>query len=146
MEMQNKVVLITGAAGGIGRAAASRVAAEGAKLVLVDFDANGLQIVVSDLHFKVDSCLTVTADVSKEEDVKNYVTAAKGKFGSIDVFFNNAGIEGPFSMIKDISPEDFDKVQQVNVRGVFLGLKYVIPVMEAQQSGSHVKSSRRASP
>ncbi|MDN4525831.1 SDR family NAD(P)-dependent oxidoreductase [Fictibacillus fluitans] len=141
MDMKDKVVLITGAAGGIGRAAASRFAAEGAKLVLVDFDADGLKKTVSDLHLQEDSCLTVTADVSKEDDVKNYVTAAKERYSRIDVFFNNAGIEGPFSMIKDTSAEDFDKVQQVNVRGVFLGLKYVIPVMEAQQSGSIINTS-----
>jgi NAD(P)-dependent dehydrogenase (short-subunit alcohol dehydrogenase family) len=79
--------------------------------------------------------------VSKEEDVKNYVQTTVDKFGSIDIFFNNAGILGKVGLTVEQKVEDFDKVMDVNVRGVFLGLKYVLEVMEKQQSGSIINTS-----
>ncbi|HZG71375.1 MAG TPA: SDR family oxidoreductase, partial [Chondromyces sp.] len=85
--------------------------------------------------------ITVQADVSKEEDVSNYVKTAVNYFGKIDVFFNNAGIEGKVAPLVEQNVEDFDKVIAVNVRGVFLGLKHVLPIMTKQGHGSIINTS-----
>lgn len=86
----------------------------------------------------------MAADVSKEADVQNYVNKAVEKFGTVDYFANNAGIEGPMATIDEMSVEALDLVYNVNVRGVFLGLKYVIPVMKKQSSGAIVNTSSLA--
>lgn len=136
--LQDKVAVITGGAGGIGKVTAKRFLDEGAKVVLVDLMEESLAEAKKELGGSV---LTVQADVSKEEDVKNYVDETVEQFGKIDFFFNNAGIEGKVAPLHEQSVEDFDKVIAVNVRGVFLGLKYVLPVMYEQKYGSVVNTS-----
>ena len=88
----SKVVVITGAAGGIGRAAAVRFAGEGANVVAVDLPGSGLEETVAAVEGAGQSAIAVAADVTKAADVEKYVTAAKERFGRIDAFFNNAGI------------------------------------------------------
>ena len=139
MEFQDKVVLITGAAGGIGKETARLFARNGAKLALVDLDINALDAVASELE--LEEYLAIAADVSKEDQVIQYVQATKEKFGKIDVFFNNAGIEGKLAPITEISAENFDNVINVNVKGVFYGLKHVMAVMMEQKSGSIVNTA-----
>lgn len=85
--------------------------------------------------------LAVQADVSKEEDVENYVKQTVDTFGRIDIFFNNAGILSKIAKITETNADDFDKVIAVNLRGVFLGMKHVLPVMEKQGSGSVINTS-----
>ncbi|HWL23271.1 MAG TPA: SDR family oxidoreductase [Ureibacillus sp.] len=138
--LDGKVAVITGGSGGIGKVVAKRFLEEGAKVVLVDLVQGALDEVKAELD-SLGEVLAVQADVTKEEDVKNYVDQAVAKFGTIDVFFNNAGIEGKVQPITEISLEDFEKVQHVNVRGVFLGLKHVIPVMTKNGSGSIINTS-----
>jgi len=138
--LDGKVAVITGGSGGIGKVVAKRFLEEGAKVVLVDLVQGALDEVKAELD-SLGEVLAVQADVTKEEDVKNYVDQTVAKFGTIDVFFNNAGIEGKVQPITEISLEDFEKVQQVNVRGVFLGLKHVIPVMTKNGSGSIINTS-----
>jgi len=138
--LDGKVAVITGGSGGIGKVVAKRFLEEGAKVVLVDLVQGALDEVKAELD-TLGEVLAVQADVTKEEDVKNYVDQAVAKFGTIDVFFNNAGIEGKVQPITEISLEDFEKVQHVNVRGVFLGLKHVIPVMTKNGSGSIINTS-----
>ncbi|MFA8439382.1 SDR family NAD(P)-dependent oxidoreductase [Pueribacillus sp. YX66] len=135
-----KVGIITGGAGGIGKETASQFLQAGAKVVLVDLMDEPLQLAKSELQSQGD-VHTVQADVSKEADVQNYVKETIDKFGTIDIFFNNAGIEGKVAPITEQSIEDFDKVIAVNVRGVFLGLKYVLPIMMKQRSGSIINTS-----
>jgi len=125
MRFENKVVVITGAAGGIGKEAVRRFAAEGAKVVLVDLKEEALRQTAADLNLKEDGFLSVAADVSVEKDVQNYVDRTVAKFGRIDVFFNNAGIEGVIVPITDYPIEKFDAVIGVNLRGAFLGMKYM---------------------
>lgn len=139
-QLQDKVAILTGGSGGIGTAVAKRFLKEGAKVVLVDVSQDDLDNAKKDLdgHGEV---MVIKADVSKEDDVKNYVKQTVDKFGKIDVFFNNAGIEGKIAPIADTKLEDFNKVFSVNVIGVFLGLKHVIPVMTKQQSGSIINTS-----
>lgn len=141
MDFDGKVVLITGAAGGIGKETAKAFAEQGAKLVLVDLQEESLSKTVSELNLDDGSCVTVAADVSKEEDVKNYVDTAVQKFGKIDVFFNNAGIEGKVGYITDTDISVLDQVLGVNVRGVFAGLKHVLKVMKDQNSGAIVNTA-----
>ncbi|AQQ53113.1 SDR family NAD(P)-dependent oxidoreductase [Planococcus lenghuensis] len=138
--LENKVALITGGTGGIGRVTAETFLKEGAKVVLVDLFREALDEAVADLA-QYGDVAGFQADVSQESDVQNYVNKAVEQFGTIDVFFNNAGIEGKVAPLVDQKLEDFDKVMNVNVRGVFLGLKYVLPVMIKQQSGSVINMS-----
>ncbi|MEH7342404.1 glucose 1-dehydrogenase [Bacillus sp. JJ1532] len=138
--LSEKVAVITGGAGGIGKVAAERFLKEGAKVVLVDLFEESL-LKAKDELASLGEVLTVQADVSKETDVENYVKKALEHFGKIDVFFNNAGIEGKVAPLVDQKIEDFDKVMSVNVRGVFLGLKYVLPVMTKQGYGSVINTS-----
>ena len=138
--LANQVALITGGAGGIGKVTAKRFLEEGAKVVLVDLFQEALDQAKAELE-AIGEVITVQADVSKEEDVKNYVDKTIENFGRIDVFFNNAGIEGKVAPITEQNVEDLDKVLAVNVRGVFLGLKHVLAVMKEQGSGSVINTS-----
>ncbi len=141
---KDKVVLITGAAGDVGSAAALLFAEQGAKVVAVDRNAAGLE----DLARRTPSGATIlglTCDVTDEIQVEAYVAAAKDAFGRIDVFFNNAGIEGSrtgaWQPLTELSLKDFQEIIAVNAVGVFLGLKHVIPAMVAGGGGSIVNTS-----
>ncbi|WP_284037615.1 glucose 1-dehydrogenase [Neobacillus sp. 114] len=139
MEFADKVVIITGAAGGIGKETARLFAKQGAKLALVDLYQSELESVASELE--LEDYLAIGADVSDENQVINYVQATKEKFGRIDIFFNNAGIVGKLARMTEITAENFDKVINVNLKGVFYGLKHVLKVMQEQKSGSIVNTS-----
>jgi NAD(P)-dependent dehydrogenase (short-subunit alcohol dehydrogenase family) len=136
----NKVAVITGGSGGIGKATAHRFLEEGARVVLVDRDAEALAAVAEELG-PLGEVLTVTADVSDEADTERFVREARERFGRIDVFFANAGIEGHVAPLVDQKMEDFDRVIAVNVRGVYLGLQKVLPVLQEQGSGSVITMS-----
>lgn len=126
-KLENKVAIITGGAGSIGMTTAKLFLEEGAKVLLVDLEEEPLKKAVKELGGKaVQYCV---ADVTKSADVQRYVDTAVKAFGKIDVFFNNAGIEGTVKPIVDYPEEMFDKVIAVNVRGVWLGNKYVLPHM-----------------
>lgn len=140
---EDKVIIITGAASGLGQDAAVRVASEGAKLVLVDLNEEALK--ETELLIKKESSdaelLTVKADVSNEDEVKNYVDQAVKTFGKIDGFFNNAGIEGKQNLTEDYGSDEFQKVVNINLNGVFFGMKHVLKVMKEQGSGSIVNTA-----
>lgn len=140
-DLANKVALITGGAAGLGAAAAKAFLAEGCKVVIVDISAENLAETAAELGENTENLIAIVADVSKEEDVKRYVDETLKSFGTIDIFFNNAGIEGKVAPIVEQSVEDFDRVMAINVRGSWLGLKYVLPVMYAKKSGSVINSS-----
>jgi 3alpha(or 20beta)-hydroxysteroid dehydrogenase len=135
-----KVAIITGGSGGIGKATAEAFLKEGAKVVLVDLNEEQLRVVKADLD-TYGEILIVEADVTSETDVENYVNKVINHFGKIDIFFNNAGIEGKVAPLVEQKIEEFDKVLAVNVRGVFLGLKYVLRVMTKQGFGSVINTS-----
>ncbi|MGN7166132.1 SDR family NAD(P)-dependent oxidoreductase [Paenibacillus cellulositrophicus] len=143
-QTQTKTAVITGAAGGIGKELARRLAERKLNLVLVDLNEDAVKSVVEELGLNDTNSLAIAADVSKEQDVQNYVNRAVEKFGTIDYFANNAGIEGPTGLIEEQSVEALDLVYNVNVRGVFLGLHYVIPVMKKQNSGAILNTSSLA--
>jgi NAD(P)-dependent dehydrogenase (short-subunit alcohol dehydrogenase family) len=138
---QDKVVIITGAAGGIGRASARRFADEGARLVLVDLSAAGLEETVRAIGPAGGRAVSVEADVTKADQVRRYVDTACNRFGGVDVFFNNAGILGAVSPLVEYPEETFDRVIAVNVKSVWLGLKTVGPVMMDRGVGAIVNTA-----
>ena len=140
--LDGKTALITGAAGGIGQAAAKLFAEEGARVVLVDLDEGALQDLVRFIGEERSS--SVVADVTQPDQAGNYVQAAVERWGGIDIFLANAGIEGVIAPIPDYPIDTFDQVMAVNVRGVWLGIKYVVPVMQQRGGGSIVITSSTA--
>lgn len=136
-----RIGVVTGAAAGFGKAVAARLLADGAAgVVAVDRDAEALEATAKELG----SLTTVVADVSQEEDVARYVRDAVDAYGRIDLFFNNAGIEGRMAPMTELDVADFDRVMAVNARGVFLGLREVLRVMKAQGSGAIVNTASMA--
>jgi NAD(P)-dependent dehydrogenase (short-subunit alcohol dehydrogenase family) len=136
-----KVCVITGAAGGIGRAVAVRLASEGARLVLVDLDATALAASQTAGQNAGGEAITVAADVTRVADVERYVRTAVEAFGGIDRFFNNAGILGAVAPLTEYPEEMFDRVIAVNLKGVWLGLKTVAPAMVARGGGAIVNTA-----
>ncbi|MES1038852.1 SDR family oxidoreductase [Peribacillus simplex] len=141
MGFSEKVVIVTGAAGGIGKETVKGFAEEGAKVVLVDLNQETLESTAKDLNLTDGQYLLVVADVTKEEDVERYVAKTIDTFERIDVFFNNAGIEGKILPITEYPTDVFESVLNVNVMGVFYGLKHVLRVMKEQKSGSIINTS-----
>ncbi len=141
MDFNGKVALITGAGNGIGRAAALAFAGRGAKVVIVDRDAEGAERTAATIRQQGGEARFCVADVTRAAEVQGYVKAAMDAYGRIDCFFNNAGIEGRITAIVDYDEAVFDQVLGVNVKGVFLGLRTVLPVMIAQKSGAVVNTA-----
>src|SRR5690606_31587484 len=129
--LESKVAIITGGAGSIGKTTAKLFLEQGAKVFLVDLNEDFLKEVVDELGSK--NVNYSAADVTKPDDVKRYVKEAVNAFGTIDIFFNNAGIEGVVKPTVAYPEDVFDKVIAVNVKGVFLGNKYVLPYMRSEE-------------
>ncbi|MBP7667619.1 MAG: SDR family oxidoreductase, partial [Burkholderiaceae bacterium] len=132
--LAGKVCVITGGSGGIGLATGRLFAAEGATVVLVDLNAGRLQAAVAEagsaaIHHQV-------ADVSDEAQMRAALHDTVARHGRLDVLFCNAGTEGRVAPLSEMPVEDFDRVMAVNVRGVFLGLKHAMPIMQRQGGGS----------
>ena len=141
MDFTGKVALVTGGGNGIGRAASAAFARQGAKVVVVDRDAAGAEATAGIIRQNGGEALAVTADVTRSADVKAYVKAAIDTFGRIDCFFNNAGIEGKVASTAEYDEAVFDQVIGVNVKGVFLGMRHVLPEMIRQGSGAVVNTA-----
>jgi NAD(P)-dependent dehydrogenase (short-subunit alcohol dehydrogenase family) len=140
IRLDGKIALVTGAAGVIGTATMRLLAERGARIVAVDRQERSLKDAVAGLPASAQA-VVITADVTQEDEVADYVRAAVAKFGTIDVFYNNAGIEGEIKPITDYPLESFRRVLDVNVIGVFLGLKHVLPVMLKKNSGSIINTA-----
>lgn len=141
MDFNGKVALITGAGNGIGRAVALGFASRGAKVVVVDRDQAAGEATAGILRQQGNEAFFVPADVTQTADVQNYVKLALEKYGSIDCFHNNAGIEGSVAPTYQYDEDMFDRVMAVNVKGVFLGLRHVLPVMVRQGKGAVVNTA-----
>jgi NAD(P)-dependent dehydrogenase (short-subunit alcohol dehydrogenase family) len=137
MSLESKSIIITGAAMGLGLAAANELASHGANLTLVDFNEKSLETAVKELKkkFPLVKIVSVVGDASKEDDVKKYVDQAVKTFGRIDGLYNNAGIEGRQAPMTEYDISVFRRVLDINVLGVYLGMRYVIPVMQKQKYG-----------
>ena len=142
--LQGRSVVVTGAGGGIGRATCVELAKAGADLVVVDRDETALRTTAKEAEAEGAAVLQHPADVTVAEQVRGYVDAAVERFGRIDGFFNNAGIEGPVAPLAEYPEDGFDRIVAVNLKGVFLGLRHVLPVMIRQGSGAVVNTSSMA--
>jgi NAD(P)-dependent dehydrogenase (short-subunit alcohol dehydrogenase family) len=143
VRLQDTVIMVTGAGTGLGHAAALRAAHEGARLALLDVDAAALARSRTEIVSAVGSAeiLTVTADVSDETQVREYVEQTLEHFGRIDGLHNNAGIEGEQNPVEAYTTEGFDRVTLINLKGVFFGMKHVLPHLKAQSSGAIVNAA-----
>ena len=137
--LANKIALITGAGSGIGLATAQLFAREGANVVLVGRNEQALAAAATSIGDE--HAIAVAADVARPEDNARMVKAAIDRFGGLDIFIANAGIEGATATIEEYPIEAFDQVMAINVRGVFLGLKYAIPALRQRGGGSIVITS-----
>jgi len=140
-KLTGKVAVVTGAASGIGKATAQLFAAEGASVVASDWSEEAGVAAAKAISDNGGDVVFVRADVSRPEDVQAVVTTAAQRFGGLDVIFNNAGIEGEQAATADCSIENWDRVISVNLKGVFLGMKYAIPEMLKRGGGSIVNNA-----
>jgi len=141
MDFTGKVALVTGGGNGIGRAACVAFARYGAKVVAVDRDGAAAEATAGIVRQGGGEALAVTADVTKSAEVAAYTKTTIAKYGRIDCFFNNAGIEGKVAPIAEYDEAMFDSVIGINLKGVFLGLRHVLPVMLKQKSGAVVNTA-----
>ncbi len=139
MDFTGKVAIVTGGANGIGRAVCLGFVQRGGKVAIVDRDAEAGEALAAEIGKGI--AIFRAADVTKAADVQAYVKATLDAFGRIDCFHNNAGIEGRVASIVDYDEAVYDAVMGVNVKGVFLGLKYVLPSMIKAGSGSVVNTA-----
>lgn len=135
--MKGKTIIITGAAMGLGYAAAKELASRGANLALVDYNKESLEKTKEEISklFPSIQVIAIVADVSNEEAVKNYVSETVKTFGRIDGLYNNAGIEGKQASMTEYDVNIFKKVVDINLMGVYYAMRYVIPVMQKQRYG-----------
>lgn len=136
-----KVAIVTGAAGGIGSAAALRFASEGAAVALVDLPGSALDDAVAAVRQAGGAAVALAADVSKAADVARYAESAARELGGIDFLFNNAGILGPAHNLANYPEDAFDRVIAVNLKGVWLGMKAVVPYLRSRGGGAIVNTA-----
>jgi NAD(P)-dependent dehydrogenase (short-subunit alcohol dehydrogenase family) len=136
-KLEDKVAIVTGAGSGMGRASALLFAAEGAKVICAD--VSGHEEAAAQEIGK--NAIAVHTDVSKAEDVRAMIAAAVDTFGRLDVVFNNAGFNAPHHPLDETDDDLFDRLVAVNLRGVFLGIKYAIPALRASGGGSVINTA-----
>lgn len=141
MRHQGSSIIVTGAAGAIGFATCEILAREGAELLLVDIDRERLEARVKDLADAGHRAVAHHADCADEAAVEGYAAAAIDAFGKVDGFFNNAGIEGDLAPTHEYDIAMFDRIIRVNLRSMFLGLRFVLPPMVAAGRGAVVNTA-----
>lgn len=141
ISFKNKVALVTGAAMGMGLATAEAFAKAGATVVMADFNLEAVKIEAKKLEAYGSQILPIQCDVSKEDDVKAMIEQTIKNFGQLDAAFNNAGIMLPNIDTADVNMDDYDKLMNVNLRGVFMCTKYELQVMRQQERGTIVNNS-----
>jgi NAD(P)-dependent dehydrogenase (short-subunit alcohol dehydrogenase family) len=139
MRLQNKNAIVTGGAGGIGRATSLAFAAEGANVAVVDLNAEAAEAVAEEIRAAGGTAIAIGADVSSEADIERVVASVVEGFGGVDVVFNNAGIIRRTTAV-ETTVEEWDRVFGVNVRAIFLMCKHVVPIMAANGGGSIVNT------
>ncbi len=139
--LEDKVALVTGGGSGIGRSTALAFSEEGAKVVVADVMVDGGEETVKLIKEAGGEAIFVKTDVSKAKEVEALIQKAVDEYGRLDCAFNNAGIEGAVTNLQDLSEEDWDRVISINLKGVWLCMKYEIPQMLEQGSGAIVNTS-----
>jgi NAD(P)-dependent dehydrogenase (short-subunit alcohol dehydrogenase family) len=139
MRLEGKKAIVTGGAGGIGRATSLAFAAEGASVAVVDLNAEAAEAVAGEIRAAGGTAIALAADVSSEPDIERVIASTVDEFGGIDIVFNNAGIIRRTTAV-ETSVEEWDRVFGVNVRAIFLMCKHAVPVMAAAGGGSIVNT------
>ena len=137
-KLEKKVAIITGGSSGIGEASVRLFVQEGCRVLISDRNAEAGERLAKELG---SAALFARTDVTVEADVKAAVDLAVKTFGRLDCMFNNAGMSGILRPIEDVTVEEYEQLTSVNLKGVFLGMKYAAPVMKGQRSGSIVNTS-----
>lgn len=140
LNVENKVIAITGASSGIGEATAKLLAQNGANVVLGARRTEKLEAIVKEIHDQGNTAEFKAVDVADREDVKAFIHFAKDKFGRVDVIFNNAGVM-PLSPLNALKVEEWDTMIDVNIRGVLNGIAAGLPIMEAQGGGQFINTA-----
>lgn len=135
MRLKDRVAVVTGAGSGIGAATAMAMAAEGARVVVADINESGVKTTVERIEKHGGRALGVAGDVTRAADNEALVERAQAVFGGLDVFYANAGVPQWKSDIEDVDEQNFDQIFAVNVKGVWLGAKYALPVMKRKRRG-----------
>lgn len=138
MELKSQVALVTGAGSGIGKAAALKLAAGGAKVGLLGHTRAEIEETAQEIEKTGSEALVLEADVSDEKQMREAVGLLMEKFGTLDIVVANAGINGVWAPIDDLKPEEFDRTIAVNLRGTYLTLHLTVPHLKAQGAGSIV--------
>lgn len=141
MQLTGKVALITGAGSGIGKAAAVLLAKEGAKIGALGRSDDELKAVVSDIQATGGEAITLKADISQPEQMQQAVEQLVNQWGRLDIVFANAGINGVWASLEDLTPQEWDKTIDVNLKGTFLTVKYAVPHLKKQGGSVIVTSS-----
>jgi len=136
-KLEGKVAVVTGAGSGMGRASALLFAEEGAKVVCADISGQE-EATAKEIG---PNAIAVHANVASSEDVQHMIGAAVTTFGRLDVLFNNAGLSGPHILLEDTDEDVLERLYSVNLRGVFLGMKYAIPALRASGGGSIISTA-----
>jgi len=135
VRLAGKAAIITGGASGFGRASAIRFAREGAQVMVVDLNGAGASAVCDEIQASGGQAIHQAVDVTKADEVRAAWSRAREAFGRLDIVFNNAGIAQRFCSIEETEEEVFVRLMAVNVRGVFLGCRYAIPLLRDQGGG-----------
>lgn len=143
-EFSGKVAMVTGGGSGMGRATALAFAAAGARTVVIDLSSEAGGTTVDLIKEQGGEAIAVQCDVTRSEDVKAALEATGATYGRLDAAFNNAGIEHRLIATAEISEAEFDRIVNVSLRGVFLSMKYQIPLMLANGGGAIVNNSSAA--
>jgi NAD(P)-dependent dehydrogenase (short-subunit alcohol dehydrogenase family) len=140
-ELRGKVALITGAGSGIGEAAARLFAREGAKVAALGRTADELQATVDRINGEGGEAMTVLADIAQADQMERAIGEVQAKWGRLDVVFANAGINGVWAPLEELTPEEWDRTININLRGTFLTVKYAIPLLKKQGGSVIITSS-----
>ncbi len=140
MQLEDKVAMVTGGGSGIGKASASLLASQGARVGILDLESDEVQKAVSEIHREGGMAIPLAADVSNPEQVQAAIQQIIDAWGRLDIVFANAGINGVWAALEELSPDDWDRTLDTNLKGTFLTVKYALPYLK-QQGGSIIVTS-----
>jgi len=141
MQLEGKVAFVTGGGSGIGKAAALRLAQEGARLAILSRTAEEVDQAAEEIKAQGGECLALTGDVSRPEDVQRAVREIDRRYHRLDVVFANAGVNGVWAPIEELAPEEWDETLAINLKGTFLTVKFALPLLKRQGGSVIITSS-----